>query len=473
MGIRANAITAAALRGRWRGAVRWLSDGGSRGAGRLVAKLHQTGATFYYAYFDSAGARRFLAIGPFDSSGRRGVTLQAARDRAGELSAMYRNGTPDLHTHFERQHDAEERAHRAAEEDVRRAEELSQRGTLRQLLDTYTTRLERAGKQSARDAKWIFKRHVFEPAPDMAARRASEIQVDDFVSLIGKLTERDKGRTAAKLRSYLRAAYSLAIRSKTDPAAPLTLRAFGIETNPIASIGALAQFNRARDRNLNAEELSAFLKRLEGVPASTKKDALTLCLLLGGQRPAQLLRVRPVDLDLSASTVMLYDPKGKRAQPRAHLLPLTDKAAAILRRLLDALPDEAPFIFTSDGKTSMRPETVSAVVAEIAAAMVEAKTAREGFELRDLRRTCETMLAALGISSDVRAQLQSHGLGGVQQRHYDRHEYLLEKRQALELWQRQLDRIAAGKTADVVPMREKQPERTRGRAKGGKVGRAE
>jgi len=31
------------------------------------------------------------------------------------------------------------------------------------------------------------------------------------------------------------------------------------------------------------------------------------------------------------------------------------------------------------------------------------------------------MLAAMGVSSDVRAQLQSHGLGGVQSRHYDRH----------------------------------------------------
>ena len=59
---------------------------------------------------------------------------------------------------------------------------------------------------------------------------------------------------------------------------------------------------------------------------------------------------------------------------------------------------------------------------------------RGPFSMRDLRRTAETHMAALGISSDVRAQIQSHGLGGIQARHYDRHDYMLEKRAALALW---------------------------------------
>ncbi|MFZ1909530.1 MAG: tyrosine-type recombinase/integrase [Burkholderiales bacterium] len=456
---RANAMSNAALAAKWRGADRWLSDGGSRGAGRLVAKIGQGGATFYFAYFDTQEKRRFLPIGPFDPSGTRGISLQRARDRAAELSAIYRGGTPSLHEHFERQREAEERAHKAAQEAARREQEAALRGTLRQLLDAYTAHLVRMGKQSAGDVRRIFKRHVYQAAPDMAARKAAEIPVDDFVGLIGKVAEAEKGRTAAKLRSYLRAAYSLAIRSKTDPAAPMTLRTFGIDTNPIASIGALAQFNRARDRNLSAEELQAFLQRLEKVPAGVKKDAVQLCLLLGGQRPAQLLRARPVDVDLSAGTLTLYDPKGSRRQPRPHVLPLTKKAAGILAPRLKRDDEEEeegearPFVFTSDGQTGMRPETIAGIVAEISESMVKAKEAREGFELRDLRRTCETMLAALGVSSDVRAQLQSHGLGGVQQRHYDRHEYMAEKRAVLELWQRHLDRLLTGKSAKVVPMR--------------------
>ena len=39
---------------------------------------------------------------------------------------------------------------------------------------------------------------------------------------------------------------------------------------------------------------------------------------------------------------------------------------------------------------------------------------RKDFTLGDLRRTAETSLARLGVSKDMRAQLLSHGLAGVQ-----------------------------------------------------------
>ena len=51
-------------------------------------------------------------------------------------------------------------------------------------------------------------------------------------------------------------------------------------------------------------------------------------------------------------------------------------------------------------------------------------------------------MAALGISTDVRAQIQSHGLGGIQARHYDRHEYMPEKCAALELWARRFRNLS-------------------------------
>src|SRR5688572_30332414 len=67
---------------------------------------------------------------------------------------------------------------------------------------------------------------------------------EDFVSLIGKVVTSGYGRTAAKLRSYLHAAYALGIRSKTDPAAPQAMREFAIKVNPITGIDARAQYNK-------------------------------------------------------------------------------------------------------------------------------------------------------------------------------------------------------------------------------------
>jgi integrase len=457
------AITITALRGSWRGGDRWLSDKGSRGAGRLTARITRDGVLLYYQYFlPGAGPSRKgkatsklerIALGPYDEAGARGLSLVQARGRARELEALYRSGTTDLKAHLQREREAEERAHRAAEEAARLATENAQRGTLRQLLTAYVGHLERHGKPSAKDVHSIFTKHVLEEAPDLAGRKAADVTVDDFVGIIGKLVEAGKGRTADKARSYLRAAYQLALESKTNPAAPLALRAYGISVNPIASIGALSQFNRARDRALSAPELGAFLRRIDALQPGPQRDALQLSLLLGGQRPVQLLRLKATDVDLSASTVTLYDGKGARSQPRAHVLPLVKDAAAILKRRLDTLVKGEP-VFSTDRAHPMRVETLGAEVGEIVKKMREADPpeAREPFQLRDLRRTAETMMAGLGISKDIRAQLQSHGLGGVQARHYDRHEYALEKRQALEKWVRHLERLRAGKTADVVKL---------------------
>jgi hypothetical protein len=42
------------------------------------------------------------------------------------------------------------------------------------------------------------------------------------------------------------------------------------------------------------------------------------------------------------------------------------------------------------------------------------------------------------IPRDVRAHLLSHGLGGVQEVHYVRHDFLPEMREALEAWEARL-----------------------------------
>jgi hypothetical protein len=93
----------------------------------------------------------------------------------------------------------------------------------------------------------------------------------------------------------------------------------------------------------------------------------------------------------------------------------------------------------------MRKETISELVRDISAAMVKAEEAREPFQLRDIRRTVETMLAKLGTAPNIRGELQSHGLSGVQKRHYDQHDYLAEKRKAVEIWGAHKESVKLGR----------------------------
>ena len=66
------------------------------------------------------------------------------------------------------------------------------------------------------------------------------------------------------------------------------------------------------------------------------------------------------------------------------------------------------------------------------------KLISEPFAFIDLRRTIETKFASLGVSQDVRAQIQSHGLSGVQNKHYNKYNYMTEKVEVLTMWEQHL-----------------------------------
>ena len=192
-------ITTTALRTKWQGKDRWLTDEAARGAGKLVARIAPEAVLLYFQYFDN-GKKKLLALGEYEEGGTRGLSLTQARDRAGALSKLHRSGTTDLHGHLEGEREAEKRARRKAEESARQAEDLAKRGSLRQLLiDCYVVGyLERQKKQSARDARSILTKHFLVAAPELAGRRAAELTPDDFVPLLGKLIEDNKGHHHAK-----------------------------------------------------------------------------------------------------------------------------------------------------------------------------------------------------------------------------------------------------------------------------------
>lgn len=440
-------LTAAKLRKRWPGKDVVVSDGGVRGEGRLVAIVRASGVEFRYKHLDARGVKRYHAIGRWSEQPREDrVTLAEARAKVRELVNLVRSGVGDLAEHARREREAGERARIEAERAKVESAARSTRHTLRELCEGYADHLERLKKVSARAVRLALRRNVLDAAPDLADRRAADIEPEAIVTLIRRLVEDDKGREAAKVRAYLHSAYGLALRSKLNPSAPSSLADFCVKMNPITGIDALSEFNNPREVKLSGPELGAFLRRLVKVEG-VERDLVELALVLGGQRLAQTVRITRRDIDFDAGTVTLWDAKGRRRKPRKHELPLTERAAEILRRRADAMRPEVDQVFGL-----LRPEQASRVVGRIVEAMIEAKERREPFEARDLRRTAETVLAALGISSDVRAQIQSHGLGGVQYQHYNKHDYANEKRTTLVMWGEHLDALTAGRSAKVLPL---------------------
>jgi integrase len=77
---------------------------------------------------------------------------------------------------------------------------------------------------------------------------------------------------------------------------------------------------------------------------------------------------------------------------------------------------------------------------------------KENFTPHDLRRSCRTRLAEIGVSDVVAERVLGHKLQGVLGI-YNRHPYDAEKREALELWERRLREILglAEAMSNVIP----------------------
>jgi integrase len=451
--VTAAGIEKAAKHARRVGADVWLTDPGARGSGRFMIRCTPAGARIgMFRYTLPDGTRDTLRVGAFDPNGRDGLTLAELRRRAGEWARLLQTGTRDLREHFA----AQEQAERTKREI---AERQAARGTLQALLDAYVESL--GERPSAKDARLMFKRHVAEAFPMLASLPAAEVQPEQLRDVLVKIIEAGKGRTAGKLRSYLRVAFALASRARLDPAVPGAFASFDVTTNPADRLPALAQFNGTRDRALTLTELRAFWARLTALPVGAIRDAVIASVLLGGQRPSQLLRVTSGDLDMSAGTVQLLDPKGRNraSKPRRHVVPIVPDLLPIILHRKHYCADASSPLFSLDSKAPICAQAAGDLVVRLCDAMDKAGELERGpFRLCDLRRTAETHLAALGVLSDVRAQIQSHGLHGVQIRHYDRHDYDREKRAALALW---ADRLYGREpqSAEVLPMRRRSTER--------------
>ncbi|MFO1219839.1 MAG: integrase [Burkholderiaceae bacterium] len=429
--ITAREIDAASGKAKVAGKDVWLTDPGARGQGRFTIRCTASGARVcMYRYTRSDGKCDIVKVADYDPRGITGLNLHEARAKAGEMARLA-GVSGNLRAALNALDEAKAAAIQAADAQRRKVE----RGSLAALFQVYVATLQ--GRQSHYDAQSIFKLHVVGPFPSLAARPAAQVSAEEMRDVLARLIDAGKGRTAAKLRAYLRAAYGMAMRAALDPTLPEALTAFDVQTNPADRLPSLAQFSRALDRTLSLPELRAFWRRVSALSDSPARDSLIACMYLGGQRPTQLLRVTPSMVDVAGATMTLLDPKGRNrhANPRRHVLPIHDDLLPVIqRRLAQARSFEAP-LFSTNGRVTLRKETVAAIVEEIEKAMAAAGELERGpFSLRDLRRTAETHMAALGISRDLRAQIQSHGLGGIQARHYDRHGYMPEKRRALMLW---------------------------------------
>jgi len=381
-----------------------------------------------------------VSFGIYDSSlppksltpkGKRFSRVAALR-KCGELAAI--NGENATIGGYRAAIAAETAEHQAQ---LEAAKDRSEQ-TLRALLNDYCDHLKRLERRSHAEAKSIFNLHVFDPHPSIANTPAVYVTSEQIADMMRLLNDASKGRTANKLRSYIHAAYATAMRAKAKASIPAKFKRYGITSNPVAGTERDAEHDRADKNPLSESELRTYwqsIKKIEGLRGA----ALKLHLLTGGQRIEQLLRLKRQQLH--DDYFIIFDGKGKPGQPpRQHAVPLIEEAQNAIETLRKAT---GQFVFSGDdGKTQLNGATLLGWAQAVDHGIAD-------FQLKRLRSAVETTLAKLGVSREIRGELQSHGISGVQKRHYDAHDYMKEKRDAL---QRLFDAIEPPKQNKIVPI---------------------
>jgi integrase len=414
-----------------------LAEHAPRGEGRLIVRVLPNGTKEFFYRYRPGGRDKTLALGRYDQTGRNGKTLAGIRKTLRENRELQRD-TGDVKEHL------------IAE--ARKDEVEKRRGSLEQLLTAYVDHLKARKSPSATQVAGIFQKHVIKPFPTLAQTKANKIEPASIQRILSRMVNLGLTRQVNKVRSYIGAAFAYGGKADNDPrtmAADGVL--FDLKANPVLLVPVIQEYEKTGERALSEDELRHYWTELSELP-TIQEAALRFNLVLACQRPTQLLRAGWTAFDFTENTLLLADSKG-RGGSRDHLLPLTAFGLEQLKPLRKMNAD-ADGPFTSDGRRGMVVGTLSVAVKDISKALKK-KHGVPRFQQRDLRRTVETMLQKLGIDKEVRAHLLSHGRSkGVQGKHYERYDFLPEKRAALEKWGEHLQRIMdPSRKAKVVPMR--------------------
>jgi hypothetical protein len=410
----------------------------------FALRITPSGTKAWVLSYIAHGRQRRHTLGRYsEARGDAGLTPSVARKQAKDLiNKIKRDGADPV---------AEKAAKRqAVQADIARRRQKAE-GTLGLLLAAYVTHLKAAGKSSHSAVAGSFDRHVVAPFPRLAAMAADAIEERHIMPVLARLTGAGKYREAEKLKAYLSAAFTLARKAGKDATLAARFGSFPVHGNPVQDLTVTREEDRQDDDGgkwaLSVPQLAAYWRRIEAM--DTPQGALLrFHLLTGGQRVPQLTRLMVDAYDADAQTIRMLDRKGRRKKLRVHLVPLIPDALDAMQ----AMSDGGPYLFTvSNGRQGAVYHTVREAMLEVATAMVAAGEMDRTFSPGIIRKTVETRLAAAAVSKDVRAQLQSHGIGGVQDKHYDAHDYLPEKRAALET----LRALCSAVPANVTPIRRK------------------
>lgn len=230
------------------------------------------------------------------------------------------------------------------------------------------------------------------------------------------------------------------------------VRRHWIEYNPAAAFSSQDAGGKeaSRQRSLSDTEIIKLFKAFdEAGPAFRIYDLATRLLLLTATRKTELIEASWSEFDLVEKRWTIPNDRiktGDKTQ-RDFCIPLPSIAVEWLEEIR-RISVHSDYVFPPRRRTVRRtlcPETMNWALGSIEHGL-------EHFTIHDLRRTARTHLASLGVRPHIAERCLNHRLPGINDT-YDTHDYMDDRRDALELWAAKLEHLIAGEQFNIIPIR--------------------
>jgi integrase len=279
------------------------------------------------------------------------------------------------------------------------------------LLESFITQRLSQNRSGAEIAR-VLRREVGKP---WAGRSIHSIAKRDVVEVVSAIVQRGApsaaNKTLKSLKTFLRWCVGRAVLDQS-PAEGVPL--------PTKEV--------ARDQVLDDMELAQVI--LAARKIGGPYGAIVELLALTGQRRQEVACLAWEELDLAQQVWTI--PKSRTKNGKAHVVHLSRQSLAVVQGA-DRL---GPFLFTLLGTKPFQDFTR-------AKRRLDQLSGVTGWRLHDLRRTCVSGMARLGVAPHVADKILNHQAGTISgvAAVYQRHDFLAQRRAALDLWGAHVDQL--------------------------------
>ena len=309
-------------------------------------------------------------------------------------------------------------------------------GTVADLFDAYVAHLKEGGKSSWKEAE----KGLNKVADTLGRNRpARDIEPDEITAIIRPIYGRGKRSMADHVRSYIRSAFSWGLKSEHDYRSNAARR-FRLTYNPAAGIP--TEPKTVGTRWLSEEEFVRLYRWLEcpDTPVHPSYARAVQIIMLTGQRVEEIARLHVTQWN--AKERMIDWTKTKNLQP--HAVPAPSLAAELIESIV---PNEHGWFFPS-AKDPSKPVSHGTLYSFIWRQRDRGVIPHA--TNRDLRRTFKTLAGKAGVPKEIRDRLQNHALQDVSSKHYDRWNYIVEKRAGMAKWDKFVRAMLAKKRLEAA-----------------------